>query len=235
MTPLNVSLQRLIDAVDADLPDAAPLAKVTEALQRARSLSDIGDQLIDHFVTQARTAGTPWSQIGEALGVTKQAAQQRWVPPTFQLFTHRARHVVVLAQERARGLRHDYIGTEHLLLGVLDESEGVAARVLAELAGSVEAVREAVLAQVPAGDANPPQKIPFTGRGKEALDHANAQAAELGHDFVGTEHLLLGLVKVEEGTAAQVLRQLGIGYDEARAKVVEWLTAYKASRPANPR
>src|SRR5215475_8944317 len=151
MTPLNVNLQHLIDAVDTDLPDADPLTKVGEAQQRARSLTDIGDQLIDHFVTEARRSGTPWSQIGEALGVTKQAAQQRWVPPVFQLFTNKARHVVVLAQESARTLRHGYIGTEHLLLGMLDEGEGAAAEILAQLAGSTGNVRAAVLDAVPAG------------------------------------------------------------------------------------
>jgi hypothetical protein len=231
MTSLNVNLQHLIDGIDADLQGADALAKVSEAQNRARSLADIGDQLIDHFVTQARTAGTSWSQIGEALGVTKQAAQQRWVPPLFQAFTKRARHVVVLAQERARGLRHAYIGTEHLLLGLLDEPDGAAAQVLAQLAGSADAVRQAVLAARPGGDANPPPKIPFSQRGKEALGHANAQATELGHNYVGTEHILLGLAKVEEGTAARVLRELGIGYDEIRTTVTDWIAAYLARNP----
>lgn len=227
MTPLNVNLEHLIDAVDADLLHGDALAKVGEAQQRSRSLTDIGDQLVDHFVTQARAAGAPWSQIGDALGVSKQAAQQRWVPPVFQLFTNLARHVVVLAQERARGMRHDYIGTEHLLFGLLDEPAGAAAQVLQRLAGSTEAVRQALLAEVPAGTANPPAKIPFTPRGKEVLGHANAQATELGHNYVGTEHILLGLVTVSEGVAARVLGGLGIGYDQARAAVLEWT--------ANPR
>jgi hypothetical protein len=231
MTPLDVNLQRLIEAIDADLPGGDALAKVSEAQQRARSLADIGDQLVDHFVTQARRYGTPWSQIGDALGVSKQAAQQRWVPPVFQLFTNRARHVVVLAQERARGLRHDYIGTEHLLLGLLDESEGAGAAVVGQLAGSVEAVREALLHAVPAGSANPPPRIPFTANGKAVLGYANAQATELGHNYVGTEHLLLALAKVEAGTAARVLRELGVDYDAARAKVIEWIAAYLAEHP----
>jgi hypothetical protein len=231
MTPLNVNLQHLIDAVDTDLPRGDPLAKVGEAQQRARGLADIGDQLIDHFVTQARTAGTPWSQIGEALGVSKQAAQQRWVPPLFQQFTNRARHVVVLAQERARALRHDYIGTEHLLLGVLDEPDGAASEVLTQLTGSIDSVREAVLAALPIGTANPPPKVPFTQLGKEVLGHANAQATMLGHNYVGTEHILLALVKVEHGVAAQVLRGLDIDYEKVRVKVIEWTATFLAENP----
>jgi hypothetical protein len=232
MTPLDVNLQHLIEAIDADLPGSDPLTKVSEAQQRARSLSDIGDQLIDHFVTQARSSGTPWSQIGEALGVTKQAAQQRWVPPVYERFTNRARHVVVLAQEQARTLRHGYIGTEHLLLGILRESEGAAGLVLAELAGSLDTVRNALLGAIPVGTENPPQKIPFTPRAKEALGQSNAEAVAMGHNYVGTEHLLLGLLKVEDGIAAKTLRSLGIGYDEARTAVVSWISTYLQNNPA---
>ncbi len=232
MTPLNVNLQHLIEAIDADLPTGDPLTKVSEAQQRARSLTDIGDQMIDHFVTRARAAGTPWSQIGDALGVTKQAAQQRWVPPVYQRFTNRARHVVVLAQEQARGLRHGYIGTEHLLLGILDETEGAGARVLATLCGSTDAVRDTLLSTLRVGTEIPPQKIPFTPRGKEALGQANAQAVELGHNYVGTEHVLLGLLKVEGGVAATTLRGLGAGYAEVRAGVIDWIAQYIATNPA---
>jgi hypothetical protein len=231
MTPLDVNLQHLIEAIDTDLAGSDPLTKVGEAQQRARSLSDIGDQLIDHFVTQARSSGTPWSQIGEALGVSKQAAQQRWVPPVYERFTNRARHVVVLAQEQARSLRHGYIGTEHILLGILRESQGAASLVLADLAGSLDTVRDAVLAVIPAGTETPPQKIPFTPRAKEALGQSNAQAVEMGHNYVGTEHLLLGLLKVEEGIAAKTLRSLGIGYDEARVGVVNWISTYLQNNP----
>jgi hypothetical protein len=231
MTPLDVNLQQLIDAIDTDLPDADELAKVGEAQQRAHSLSDIGDQLIDHFVGRARADGTPWSKIGEALGVTKQAAQQRWVPPVFQGYTDRARHVVVRALEHARRMRRGYVGSEHLLLGLLDEPEGAAAQVLARLAGSVDAMREAVLDAAPVGDANPPSKIPFTPHGKEVLGQAQAASTRMGHNYVGTEHLLLGIAKVDDSTGARVLRQLGAGYDELLTAVVEWITQYVADNP----
>src|SRR5215471_14162962 len=119
MTPLNVNLQELIDQIDADLPEADPVTKVGEARLRARTLTDLGDQLVDHYVHAARAEGASWSQIGDALGVSKQAAQQRRTDPTFERFTPRARHVLVLAHDRARTLRHDQVGTGHLLLGIL--------------------------------------------------------------------------------------------------------------------
>src|SRR5262245_24232365 len=124
MTPVNVNLRELIEQLNADLQGADPLAKVSEAQQRARTLADVGDQLVDHFISTARAAGASWSQLGDALGVSKQAAQQRWTPSIFSRFTDRARHSIVIAQERARGLRHNYIGTEHLLLGLLGEPRG---------------------------------------------------------------------------------------------------------------
>jgi hypothetical protein len=233
MTPLNVNLQLLIEALDDDLVDGDPLSKVAEAQQRARSLADIGDQLVDHFVTAARGTGAPWSQIGDALGVSKQAAQQRWMPPLFQLFTNRARHVVVLAQERARDLRHDFIGSEHILLGILDESEGAAAQVLASMAGSIDAVRQAMLAAAPAGTATPPAKIPFTQDGKDALGQANAAAVAMGHNYVGTEHLLLGLLAAgDESTAGRVLLGLGVDRDGAKAAVEAWTAEYLTANPA---
>ncbi len=229
--PIDLNLQQLIDAVNADLPEVPAVERVREAQQRARSLTDIGDQLIDHFVSQARAAGAPWIQIGEALGVTKQAAQQRWVSEVYRLFTDRARNVVVLAQERTRELRHDHTGTGHLLLGILDEGNGAAAEILTGLTGSPDHIREALLSALPAGDANPPPRIPFTRRADDVLIHANAQATELGHDYVGTEHLLLGLTTVDDGTAARVLAGVGIGYEQARPAVVAWLTAYFAAHP----
>src|SRR5437899_7284960 len=104
MTPLTVKLQELIDQIEADLPDAAPVAKIGEARLRGRTLVDLGDQLVDHYVHAARAAGASWSQIGEALGVSKQAAQQRRADSQFERFTGRARHVVVLAEGHARTL-----------------------------------------------------------------------------------------------------------------------------------
>src|SRR5947199_6323699 len=127
MPPLNVDIDQLVQQIDQDLPDADALTKVGEARTQARALGDLGDQLVDHYVHAARADGASWSQIGDALGVTKQAAQQRRSDPQFERYTGRARHVVVLAQDRARTLKHDRIDTGHLLLGLLGEPDGLAA------------------------------------------------------------------------------------------------------------
>src|SRR5579859_7975480 len=105
MTPLNVNLQDLIDQIDADLPEAGPIAKIGEARLRSRTLVDLGDQLVDHYVHAARAEGASWSQIGDILGVTKQAAQQRRGDAQFERYTIRARGAIVLAQDRARALK----------------------------------------------------------------------------------------------------------------------------------
>ncbi len=225
MTPLNVNLTHLIEQLDHDLPGADALAKVTEAQQRARGLSAIGDQLIDHFVTKARNEGTPWSQIGDALGVSKQAAQQRWLPGTFQRFTDKARHAVVLAEGRARELRHDAVDTEHILAGVLGEATGIGARALVELAGSRERIDAALAEVLVPGSANPGTHIPFTDGSKAVLKATLDAALNLVHNYIGTEHIALALVRTP-GKAADVLAGLGITDKAATAKVVQLLDEY---------
>src|SRR5438445_13758438 len=118
MTPLNISLADLIARLDEDLPDADDLARISEAHLRAQTLSDIGEQLVDHYVGKAKQAGASWSEVGDALGVSKQAAQQRRAPAAFDRFTDLNRHSIVLAQEAARTHKHDFIGTQHLLPGL---------------------------------------------------------------------------------------------------------------------
>ena len=125
----------------------------------------------------------------------------------FERFTNRARHAVVLAQEEARRLRHNYIGTEHILLGLFGEPEGVAGRVLASFGMSLEATRHEVTAIVSAGSSAPSGHIPFTPRAKKTLELALREALSLHHNYIGTEHILLGLIREGEGVAAQILRQ----------------------------
>src|SRR5436305_12780701 len=124
MAELHINLQELSEPIDTDLPDADALAKIAEARRRASALNDVGDQLVDHYVAVARANGASWSQIGEALGVSKQAAQQRRAGTQFERFTARARNVVVLAQDRARRLRHPAVTTDHLLLALIAAGEG---------------------------------------------------------------------------------------------------------------
>jgi len=127
---LDISLADLIARVDEELPAANELARISEARLRAQTLSDLGDQLIDHYVSKAKQDGASWTEIGDVIGVSKQAAQQRHAPAAFEQFTNLNRHSIVLAQEAARTRKHDFIGTEHLLLGLLGEPQGLAYEVL---------------------------------------------------------------------------------------------------------
>ncbi len=141
----------------------------------------------------------------------------------FERFTDRARRVVVLAQEEARMLNHNYLGTEHLLLGLVHEGEGVAARALASLGISLGAVRQQVEEIIGQGQQAPAGHVPFTPRAKKVIELARREANELGHHYLGTEHLLLGLVREGEGVAAQVLVKLGADLAGVRQQVVHLL------------
>jgi ATP-dependent Clp protease ATP-binding subunit ClpA len=145
----------------------------------------------------------------------------------FERFTPRARQVVVLAQEESRRLGHNYIGTEHVLLGVLREADGLGAKVLVEMGVSLDAVRQEVEAKIGPGGATPSGHIPFTPRAKKSLELALREALQLGHNYIGTEHVLLGLLREGEGMAAEVLCLMGVGLDAARAKVIESLAGFK--------
>ena len=136
MSPLDISLADLIAHLDEDLPGASDLARISEAQLRAQTLSDLADQLVGHYVSQAKQAGASWSEVGDAIGVSKQAAQQRHAPAAFERFTDLNRHSIVLAQEAARTHKHDFIGTEHMLLGLLGEPRGLAYELLVAKAGS---------------------------------------------------------------------------------------------------
>jgi ATP-dependent Clp protease ATP-binding subunit ClpC len=139
----------------------------------------------------------------------------------FERFTDRARRVVVLAQEEARLLDHGYIGTEHLLLGLTDEGEGVAAKALESLGISLAAVRQQVEAITGRGQQAPSGHIPFTSRAKKVLDLSLREAAQMGQHYIGTEHILLGLVREGDGVAAQVLVRLGVDLNRVRQQVIQ--------------
>ena len=145
----------------------------------------------------------------------------------FERFTDRARRVVVLAQEEARALNHNYIGTEHLLLGLIHEGEGVAAKALESMDISLGAVREKVQEDIGQGQQNPPGHIPFTPRAKKVLELSLREALQLGHNYIGTEHILLGLIREGEGVAAQVLVQLGADLNRVRQTVIQLLSGYQ--------
>ena len=145
----------------------------------------------------------------------------------FERFTDRARRVVVLAQEEARMLNHNYIGTEHILLGLIHEGEGVAAKALESLGISLEAVRSQVEEIIGQGQQAPSGHIPFTPRAKKVLELSLREALQLGHNYIGTEHILLGLIREGEGVAAQVLVKLGADLNRVRQQVIQLLSGYQ--------
>ncbi len=156
----------------------------------------------------------------------------------FERFTDRARRVVVLAQEEARMLNHNYIGTEHILLGLIHEGEGVAAKSLESLGISLEGVRSQVEEIIGQGQQAPSGHIPFTPRAKKVLELSLREALQLGHNYIGTEHILLGLIREGEGVAAQVLVKLGADLNRVRQQVIQLLSGYQGKEPvegAGPR
>jgi ATP-dependent Clp protease ATP-binding subunit ClpA len=153
----------------------------------------------------------------------------------FERFTDRARRVVVLAQEEARMLNHNYIGTEHLLLGLIHEGEGIAAQALEGLGISLADARRDVEEIIGQGQAAPTGHIPFTPRAKKVLELSLREALQLGHNYIGTEHILLGLVREGEGVAAQVLQKLGADLPRVRETVIELLPGSSESAARSPR
>jgi ATP-dependent Clp protease ATP-binding subunit ClpA len=153
----------------------------------------------------------------------------------FERFTDRARRVVVLAQEEARMLHHNYIGTEHILLGLIHEGEGVAAKALESLGISLDAVRQQVEEIIGQGQQAPSGHIPFTPRAKKVLELTRREAEQLGHNYIGTEHILLGLIREGNGVAAQVLVMLGADLNRVRLTVIQLLHGHPAREPVPTR
>ena len=219
--------------------------------------------MLGHFVNRCRLAGRSWSEISDALGVSKQAVHKRFsgaladriieaVPrPTLERFTLRARSTLKAAVRAARSLGHSETGTEHLLLGLFDEPEGLAARALSAMNVRREAVEAAVLSARPRGSgapsgegsgAPPSDKAQGTGSAKEetadppyssevrtALREALAEALALGHNYIGTEHILLGLYRSGDSLAASILQNLGADQAEAKVRLTEMLQALSSS------
>ncbi|WP_347031273.1 ATP-dependent Clp protease ATP-binding subunit [Brevibacterium paucivorans] len=151
----------------------------------------------------------------------------------FERFTDRARRVIVLAQEEAKLLKHNYIGTEHILLGLIHEGEGIAAKALEGMDISLEGVREQVVDIIGEGQQAPTGHIPFTPRAKKVLELSLREALQLGHTYIGTEHILLGLIREGEGVAAQVLVKLGADLGRVRQEVIKLISGYQGKEPAS--
>src|ERR687897_613181 len=179
---------------------------------------------------RARRGRRPLSYDGPTFDLRSAVPAARWnrrgrgIRGVFERFTERARQVVVLAQDEARALKHNYIGTEHILLGLLREEEGLAARVLESLDITVEEVRAQVSRIVGQGDEVTSGQIPFTPRAKKVLELALREALSLGHNYIGTEHILLGLVRENEGVAARILLDFDADSDKIRNEVIRMLS-----------
>ena len=225
-----VVLDELVNRVTMRHPGGDALTHLSEAMSMSDVISDVADQLVGHFVDEARKAGVTWAEIGRTMGVSRQAVQKRFVPRSaaesgvdaaaLDRFSPRARAVVVASQDEARAAAHDYLGTEHIVLGLLSQPEGLAGKFLAEKA-TLERVRATVTDALGPRRDNVPEQIPFTLRGKRVLDLSLQAAQRLGHDYVGTEHLLLGVLAEGEGIGGQALISLGIDAREFE----EWLSA----------
>ena len=231
------SLQELIHLVDTETEDISPLGRLRAASGLAGHLAEVGDAALGYFVDQARHAGHSWSQIGDALGVSKQAAQQKHTAreassleePGFERFTPRARNAVSDAELVAREWRHDYVGTEHLLLSLYRDPYGLAAHILIE-AGLTEGQATAAIAQRVEHGGGAREGTPhFTANATGVLDAGRSAAVDLGHSHVGTEHLLIGLDRVD-GVAKEVLERAGLTPDQVSQQVIAKLAPYERRR-----
>lgn len=234
----NIRLDDLIDGIKKARPDNV-LDQLSDAVVAAGHLGDVADHLIGHFVDQARRSGASWTDIGTSMGVSKQAAQKRFVPKQpgdtaamdpqagFARFTDRARQVVVGSQESARAASNNQITLGHLILGLIDQSEGLAAREIIARGVALDAVRAAATATLPPASADIPALIPFDGDTKKVLELTFREALRLGHNYIGTEHILLALLEQENGTGT--LSDLGLDKEQVEADLVELLAAFLKS------
>ncbi|TFV69457.1 ATP-dependent Clp protease ATP-binding subunit [Blastococcus sp. CT_GayMR19] len=235
-----VRLDDLIEAIKNVHPDA--LDQLTDAVLAAAHLGEVADHLIGHFVDQARRSGASWTDIGRSMGVTKQAAQKRFVAkgetpdldPSqgFSRFTERARNVVMAAQNAAHAGHHDEIRIGHLVLGLLSEPDGLGAAAVVEQGVALDAVRRTATATLPPPADTVPELVPFDAHSRKALELTYREALRLGHNYIGTEHILLALLEVEDGTGVLA----GLGVDKARAEttITAAVAASAAARAAAP-
>jgi hypothetical protein len=234
MLPMHpVRLDEMINTIKKVHPDA--LDQLSDAVLAAEHLGDIADHLIGHFVDQARRSGASWTDIGKSMGVTKQAAQKRFVlraeattlDPNggFERFTPRARNAVVAAQNAAHQAGNPEITPEHLILGVLSDPQALVTKLLQAQRIDPETLRDSIT--LPPASDTMPALIPFSGMARKALELTFREALRLGHNYIGTEHVLLALLELEDGSGP--LHQAGVDKNRAEAD----LTAVLRSLTAN--
>ncbi|UUU31828.1 ATP-dependent Clp protease ATP-binding subunit [Streptomyces sp. CA-210063] len=226
----SIRLDELIEAIKKVHPE--PLDQLEDAVIAADHLGDVADHLIGHFVDQARRSGASWTDIGKSMGVTRQAAQKRFVPKAeadldpsqgFSRFTPRARNVVMAAHNEAKTAGNTEMVPAHLVLGVLAEPEGLGAKAIVAQGVSPEAVREAAAAVLPPAADEVPELIPYNSDAKKVLELTFREALRLGHNYIGTEHILLALLEFENGEG--VLSGSGVTKQATEADVARALQA----------
>ncbi|MGW5155160.1 Clp protease N-terminal domain-containing protein [Nonomuraea wenchangensis] len=227
----SVRLDDLISVIRKRHPDGDPLGELTDAVALGEHMGEVADHLIGHFVDQARRSGASWTDIGRSMGVTKQAAQKRFVPKeggpsmaddlrVYARYTDRARAVVVKAQRAALSGGHRHIEPGHLLLGLADEPEGLGARTMAALGAAPEAVRDAATRVLgPGTEPAGPREVPFAAQSRKALELTLREGLRLGHEHLGTEHLLLGVLGLEDGPLTRALADLGVTKEAAEREI----------------
>ncbi|TJZ74431.1 ATP-dependent Clp protease ATP-binding subunit [Rhodococcus oryzae] len=230
-----VRLDDLIEGIKKAHTDA--LDQLSDAVIAADHLGEVADHLIGHFVDQARRSGASWKDIGASMGVSKQAAQKRFVPkgesvdldPSqgFSRFTPRAKNVVMAAQNEARTAGNDQIRPAHLVLGLLTEPEGLGAAQIVAQGVTLAAARAAAAASLPAKTGELPEFIPFDAQSKKALELTFRAALRLGHNYIGTEHILLALLELEDGSG--LLTDLGLDRATIEAEVGTAVAAMAAA------
>ncbi|WP_200304475.1 Clp protease N-terminal domain-containing protein [Streptomyces adelaidensis] len=226
----SIRLDDLIDAIKKVHPE--PLDQLQDAVIAADHLGDVADHLIGHFVDQARRSGASWTDIGKSMGVTRQAAQKRFVPKAdvdldpsqgFSRFTPRARNVVTAAHNEGKAAGNTEGLPAHLVLGLLAEPEGLGAKAIVAQGVSPEAARAAATALLPPAADEVPELIPYGPDAKKVLELTFREALRLGHNYIGTEHILLALLEFENGKG--VLSDLGVTKEATEANVAEALRA----------
>lgn len=219
-------LAELIASVEADAPSPDPLAALATASATAAELTDASDALVGHFVDRCRAAGHTWAEISESLGVTKQAAHKRYspVPREMSRWTERAKRALAASLDAARGFGHPHVGTEHLLLGLFPPG-GIGAQLLAESGLTEEMVATTVLAHTPR-QVSGPAEPPFTPRAAEVFGTALSEALAMGHNYIGTEHLVLALFAHEDTLGAQILHEAGATHADYKQKIVTLLSGF---------
>jgi Clp amino terminal domain, pathogenicity island component len=234
---LGIGLNELINLVHGAQPEGDALDQLTTAVLIAERLGDLGDHLIGHFVDQARHAGASWTAIGVSMGVTKQAAQKRFVPGAGDLpkdgllsrFTPRAKAVVDLARDQARRMQNAEVGTEHFVLALM-ANDGLASQAVEAQGVTVKKVRSRVDALGLPKAESLPERIPFSTQSRKVLELSLREALRRGHNYIGTEHILLGLLADPDSRGSRVLLDLGVTVEQTSAWVDETLARLAATK-----